>query len=126
MNTRRLFLTITTVISVTGLLFGPSSPAVGKVKPGGEGGEAGHTNPAYAYVEDGAIVLMTVDGSQKQKLTNPRARTRDSSPSWSPDLDFETPGYQGKIAYLNHYEPGFIFGDLFVICLLYTSDAADD
>ena len=106
-----LGIAIFAIITTAALLFDAGSKAVGKGKPPGEG----ITNPAYAYVEDGAIYLMTADGSQKQKLTNPKSRTEDSSPSWSPDLEPDTPGYQGKIAYLNHYEPGYIFGDLFVM-----------
>lgn len=116
MNTRRLLLAITAVATVTAtsLLIGPRSPAIGKGNPGG-GGDAGITNPAYLFSESGTLYLTTIDGSQTLKLTNPKARTKDCCANWSPDLDPDTPGYQGKIAYLHRYEPGMIFADLFVM-----------
>lgn len=101
-------LTVATVLFAT-----INSPADARGKPGG--GDTGISNPAFAYEESGAIYVTTIDGSQTLKLTNPKRRTDDCCPSWSPDLDPGKPGYQGKIAYLNHYEPGLIVSDLFVM-----------
>lgn len=116
MKTRRLLLAITAIatVTLTGLLVDPDSPAIGKGKPGGSG-DGGIPNPAFAYVESEAIHVITIDGSQKLKITNPPPRTEDSSPTWSPDLDPDTAGYQGKIAYLNYYEPGKVSSDLYAI-----------
>jgi hypothetical protein len=106
MKTRRLSLTISAA-ALAAAVIGPTSPALGKGKPGGGGGGDGDgliTNPAFAYEESDGIYVTTIDGSQMLKLTNPKARTDDCCPSWSPDLDPDTLVYEGKIAYLNLYE----------------------
>lgn len=117
MNTKRILFATTSIagITIAGLLGGHNPDALGKGKPGGGGTEI--SNIAFAYVDGDthAIQVTTIDGSQTLKVTNPPPRTEDHSPSWSPDLDPGTPGYQGMIAYLHDSDRGLPPRDLYVM-----------
>lgn len=86
-------------------------------KGGGKGGggtDGGGTSTNFAFVYrdvfDGGLFLTTISGDITMRLTRPKGNSaRDKSPEWSPDLDPDTPGYQGKIAFLRRDDNGVHF-----------------
>ncbi len=86
-------------------------------QPNGAGGpNSGVANPVFVFQDnwDGGLFLSNIDGTEKVRLTrNPR--TYDWAPTWSPDMDPDAAGHQGWIAFFRQYEPGYIWGDLFLI-----------
>lgn len=68
---------------------------------GGGGGEGGDANFAFVYVQSG-LRLTTIDGATTTRLTSLGSADHDVSPAWSPDLDPDSPGYQGQIAFERH------------------------
>lgn len=79
----------------------------------GDGGGTTDTNFAFAFEHlDKGLFLTTIDDGNRVQLTFPKGSDRHAIPSWSPDLDPDTPGYQGLIAYI---AAGDGFKDLYVI-----------
>lgn len=116
MTTRRLLPILP--VAIAALTF-YALQADARGKPGGDGGgdDGANANFAFVYKEtlSRAIVAITIDGSQTQALTKPKGQAGDRSPTWSPDLDPATPGYQGKIAYLHRPDYYSLVADLFLI-----------
>lgn len=76
----------------------PAPSANAKGKPGGGGGE--DTNAAFVFESFGkGLFLTTIDDGNRVQLTFARNKANHEEPVWSPDLDPETPGFQGMIAY---------------------------
>lgn len=93
-----LALAAITGIATTLTLLLHSSPAAGKGKPGGGGGD---TNFAFVFEDtDKGLFLTTIDDGNRVQLTRTKGLSIHIEPRWSPDLDPDTDGYQGMIAYL--------------------------
>jgi len=95
------------VMGLTALVFllSSTSSTAAKGKPSGGGG--GSTNFAFVFevVGDG-LFLTTIDDGNRVRLTRAQSRIDHIEPQWSPDLDPDTDGYQGMIAYIELTDNG--------------------
>jgi hypothetical protein len=97
------------VFSVTALADKPDKPS---------DGDDPLVNPAFVLedVDDGGVFLLSSDGAERQRLTNPKGKSRDVAPAWSPDPDGDpTNGHQGVIAFLRHPDETKIWSDLYTV-----------
>ncbi len=95
-------------LALTAWAVKPDKPPGQEDKPP-RGGKEPMTNPALVcptrHMRD--LRLITVDGSQKALLTNPKSRAADKTPAWSPD--------GSKIAFWQAPDRGLIWVDLYTI-----------
>lgn len=90
-------------LALSVLLQRPQPTAEAKGKPGGGGG---NSNAAFVFEVVGkGLYLTNIDDTSRVQLTFPRGKASHEEPAWSPDLDPDTPGYQGLIAYTELVEP---------------------
>lgn len=83
---------------------------------GSGGGGGGAANSAFVYQDSsrGHLYLCASDGSAKTQLTN-SGKGLDRAPVWSPDMDPNTPGHQGWIAFFRQYDTSKIWGGIFIV-----------
>lgn len=96
---------VAAVAAVAVTLMSTGSALAGKGgNKGGGGGGGGAPNFAFAF-QARSLYLTTIDDGHRVRLTNPPKDSSDQGPAWSFDLDPDTPGYQGAVAFLRRAWP---------------------